>query len=265
MTNFLFLSKILPLFLYPLGLSCLLLLVALILFWKRPNWTPFPVAFALVILLISSNAWVSSALIQSLEQQISPPVIIPQAEVIVVLGGATKSPVKPRPMVDVNEHGDRLFYAAKLYLDQKAPLIIASGGRISWSGNSRPESEDMAQLLQMLGVPSQAIIQEPNSLNTYENAINVKQILDNLGIKKVLLVTSAFHLPRARLIFEKLGINVIGTPTDYFVTEIDETNNQTSIEGFILGLLPDAHRLSLTTLALKEYIGTFIYRLKGWL
>lgn len=263
--NFLFFSKILPLFVYPIGLSSLLLIIALILFWKRPNLTPFPVALALIILLVSSNAWVSSALIASLESQRKAPEIIPKADAIIVLGGATYSPDEPRPMVEINEHGDRLFYAAKLYQDQKAPLIIVSGGRISWSGQSRPESEDMAQLLQMLGVPSSAIIQESNSLNTYQNAINVKEILDELKSQQVLLVTSAFHLPRAYLIFKKLGVNVIPAPTDYWVTKDNNNNNQDSFEGFILGLLPDAHRLSRVTVAIKEYIGIIIYRLRGWL
>ncbi len=263
--NFIFLSKVLPLFIYPLGFSCFLLIIALILFWKHPNWTPFPISLALVILLISSNTWVSSSLIKSLESKRLAPTIIPNTDAIVVLGGATYSPVPPRPMVEVNEHGDRLFYAAQLYRENKAPIIIVSGGRISWSGNSRPESEDMAELLEMLGVPKSVIIQEPNSLNTYQNAVNVKEILEQLNIEKVLLVTSAFHMPRACLIFEKLGVNVIAAPTDYFVTDKDESKDQESLEGFILGILPDSYRLSRTTMAIKEYIGMIIYGLRGWL
>ncbi len=263
--NFLFLSKILPLFIYPLGLSSLLLIIALILFWKKPNLTPFPVALALIILLVFSNQWVSSALIRSLESQRLAPDVIPQTRAIVVLGGATYSPDSPRPMVEINEHGDRLFYAAKLYREEKAPLIIVAGGRISWSGQSRSESEDMAELLQMLGVPSSAILTEKKSLNTYQNAIYVQEILDKLNIKEVLLVTSAFHQPRACLIFEKLGIKVIPAPTDYWVTENPSANNQASFESFVLDLFPDAHRLSRTTVAIKEYVGMVIYRLRGWI
>ena len=114
-------------------------------------------------------------------------------------------------------------------------------------------------------MPSSAIITEKKSLNTYQNAIYVKEILDRLNIQEVLLVTSAFHQPRACLIFEKLGIKVIPSPTDYWVTEGNKKNNQASIEGFALDLLPDAHRLSRTTTAIKEYIGMIIYRLRGWI
>lgn len=259
--DFLFLSKLLPLFCYPLGLASLLLFIALVLYWKYPRLTPFPIAGALMLLLLGGNAWVSSALISSLETRVIPSQPLPKADAIVVLGGATKSAQAPRPMVDVNEHGDRLFYAAQLYRENKAPLVILAGGRISWSGNTASESADMAKLVQMLGVPFEAIIEEPLSLNTYENAVNVKKILDSQGINKILLVTSAFHTPRSLAIFQKLGVEAIAAPTDFFITNTDDS----STSGFILNLLPEAKHLSLTTTAIKEYIGFVVYRLKGWL
>jgi uncharacterized SAM-binding protein YcdF (DUF218 family) len=263
--NFLFLSKLLPLFLYPLGLSCLLLLLALILSWKKPKLVPFPMALALILLLVASNSAVSEALMGSLEGRIPPLKEAPTADAIVILGGATKSAIKPRTMVDVNEHGDRLFYGAQLYKEEKAPLIILAGGRFDWYGKSNPESTDMAELLQILGVPPSAMIEDPLSLNTYQNALNVQKILEHKGINRILLVTSAFHMYRALLIFQKLGIEAIAAPTDFFVVQPDTTIVKPTIEGFILDLLPDAHRLSMTTLAIKEYIGIEIYRLKGWL
>lgn len=259
---FLFLSKFLPLFFYPLGSASLLMMITLILWWKRPRLTPYPVAISLIVLLLASNAWVSHWLIYSLERQISPANNLLNAEAIVILGGATRSPVSPRPMVEINEHGDRLLYATKLYKEGKAPLIIAAGGRISWSGEQGSEAQDMAKLLQLMGVPESGIIQEPNSLNTYQNAINVNTILEQENIQQIILITSAFHLPRSLLIFKKLGINPIPAPTDFFVT-VD--NAPPSLEGIILGILPDAHRLSVTTLALKEYLGIIIYWLRGWL
>ena len=130
----LFLSKLLPLFLYPLGLACVLLIVALLLSWKRSRWVPVPAALALVVLWVGSNGWVSDFLVHSSESQ-NIPAAIPTAEAIVLLGGATKSAEPPRPMVDVNEQGDRVLYGAKLYRDGKAPLIVASGGRIGLIGD----------------------------------------------------------------------------------------------------------------------------------
>lgn len=129
--DFLFLSKLLPLFFYPLGLACLLILISLIIWWKYPRLTPIPLVFAVIILLISSNIWFSNWLLKSLEWQYSPNTNeLPTAEAIVILGGCTKSAIYPRPMVDISEHGDRIFYGAKLYNLGKAPIIIPSGGRI---------------------------------------------------------------------------------------------------------------------------------------
>ena len=119
----------------------------------------------------------------------------------------------------------------------------------------------MATLLEMLGVPREVMIEEPFSLNTYENAINVQEILQETSIERILLVTSAFHMPRSLAIFRKLGIDAIPAPTDFLVTR----TYYYSFEDFILNIFPQASRLSLTTLALKEYIGLVIYRLQGWL
>jgi uncharacterized SAM-binding protein YcdF (DUF218 family) len=218
---FFYLSKLLPLFFYPLGLACLCLLVALFMLWKRPRTAALAIALALILLLSSSNAWVSRLLVQSLEWQNIPPVEIPTAEAIVVLGGATRSALPPRPSVDLNEAGDRVIYAGELYRQKKAPVIILSGGRINWKGSGSSESADMATILTSIGIPEAAIVEEPDSLNTYQNAVNVKKILVSRGIRRVLLVTSAIHMPRSLLIFRRQGIDAIPTPTDFLISEGD--------------------------------------------
>ena len=263
--NFVFLSKLLPLFLYPLGLSCLLLIIALILFWQSPRWMPFPLALALIILLISSNSWVSNYLVMSLEWQNIPEEELPSTEAIVLLGGATKSATTPRPMVDVSESGDRILYSAHLYQQRKAPLIIASGGRIPWKGGGEAEAKDMSKLLQLMGVPTEAIIEESESLNTYQNAVNVKKILREKGIIKILLVTSAMHMPRSLAIFQHQGIEAIPAPTDFMISEQELQEPSSSREALLLNALPDVENLNKTTKAIKEYIGMVVYRLQGWL
>lgn len=260
---FLFLSKLLPLFIYPLGLSCILLGIALIMLWKKPRFAAIPVASALVILLVTSNSWVSLSLVRVLEWQ-NTPTQLPQAEAIVVLGGATKSQFFPRPGVDLTEEGDRVLYGAELYKQALAPLIIVSGGRIAWRGSGSPESMDMAEILTQVGVPPSAIIQEPNSYNTYENAVNVKQILNNRGIKNILLVTSAMHMPRSLAIFKRQNIAAVAAPTDFLVSTNEFQEIQSSFEARMLTLLPDSGALQNFTRALKEYVGLIIYRLRGW-
>lgn len=262
---FLFLSKLLPLFVYPLGLTTLLLLVGLIIAWKRPYLALFPVGIGLCVILISSNAWVSSLLIQSLEWQQISSEELPNADAIILLGGSTRIPTPPRQTVEITEAGDRVLYAAHLYKEGKAPFIIATGGRISWLANAPPEADSMKNLLVEIGVPPSAVIEETEALNTYQNAVYTKKIIDQLGLKKVLLVTSASHMPRSRLVFQKQGINVIPAPTDFLVTQIDWEQLQSTPQATLLNCLPDVGRLQQTTQAIKEYIGIVVYWLKGWI
>ena len=262
---FLFLSKLLPLFLYPLGLACVLLVVALVMWWRRSRWVPLPVVLALIVLLLGSNSWVANSLVQSLEWQHIPVGKLPTADAIVLLGGATKSAFPPRPAIDLSEEGDRVLYAAQLYREGKAPVVIASGGRIDWRGGGVAESSDMANILVTLGVPNSAILQDSKSLNTYQNAVNVRQIMQERGIRRVLLVTSAMHMPRSLRIFQRQGIEAIPAPTDFLITQQELNEPNSSPQATLLNLVPDADQLKNTTRALKEYIGTVIYRLRGWL
>lgn len=262
---FLYLSKLLPLFFYPLGLTCVLLLVALILLWRRSRFTAIPIVLGLVLLLVGGNGWVGTWLVRSLEFQHLPLTTMPQADAIVILGGCTKPATPPRPWVEVSEEGDRVLYGAKLYREGKAPRVILSGGRIDWKGGGPAESDDMAQLIETMGVPKTAILQDPTSLNTYENAVNVKQIMQSQGIRRILLVTSAMHMPRSLLIFQHLGMDAIPAPTDFNTTDRDERELQGSAAAIVLNALPETERLQQMTRALKEYLGIIVYRLKGWL
>lgn len=262
---FLYLSKLLPLFFYPLGVVSISLIVALVTLWKRPRIAAIAISLALTLLLVSSNGWVAKSLVRSLEWQNFPPSPVPNAEAIVVLGGATKSAYPPRPTVDLSEAGDRVIYAAQLYRQQKAPIIILSGGRIDWRGGGNPESADMADILTSIGIPSEVIIQEPESLNTYQNAVNVQKILASRGIEKVLLVTSAMHMPRSLKIFQRLGMDVIAAPTDFLVSQGELQELSSTPKAAILNLLPDTNNLHQFTSALKEYIGSFVYSWRGWL
>ena len=265
--SFLFLSKLLPIFIYPLGLVFLLLCFSLILWWKYPRWLPFPLILALLIICLSGNAWMSSNLVKSLEWQYTPTIAdIPNADVIVVLGGGIKAHRPPRPMVDVAEQGDRVIYGAKLYKIGKAPLLILSGGRIPWQNgeNSSSEADDMEQLLLLFDVPTSAIIKEEESYNTHDNAVNTKKILQQQSLDRVILVTSALHMPRAVKVFRQQGIEVIPAPTDFLVTE-QSTEIEDNWQKTILQLFPHSGHINRTTLAIKEYIGLIVYQLKGWI
>lgn len=241
------------------------MVVALITFWKRPRVAVGAIATALFVLLIASNAAVSRSLVRSLEWQHIPTGELPQVAAIVVLGGAIKPKVPPRPWVDLADRGDRILHGVQLYRQRKAPWLIFSGGRIDWKDNNESESKDMTAIALAMGVPQSAILEDPTSLNTYQNAVNVRKILDDKNIqRRVLLVTSAMHMPRSLLIFKRQGIDAIAAPTDFLVTE-DDFKPKDSWQAIVFNLLPDIENLDKTTSAIKEYVGIAVYRLKGWL
>ncbi len=271
---FLFLSKLLPLFLYPAGLACLLLLGALIL-RKHARWRTGLTIAALLVIWIGGNRLVAMSAARSLEGQIAPfaldvssgaRVDAPVADAILVLGGATREGFSPRPTNEVNEAGDRMIYAARLWHAGAAPLILVTGGVVGVQGPAgQPESVSMTDILLVLGVPADAILQESASRNTYENALLSKPILDGAGAESVLLVTSAMHMPRSAAIFAEQGYDFTPAPTDYFVTDADVVHYWTpELDIQLFNLVPSAEDMYLTSLAMKEWIGIWIYRIRGW-
>ena len=143
---FIFLSKILPPFVYPLGLTSILLVLALILH-RKARWYKAILIAALLILWIGGNRWVAASLTRSLEWRYMPPDETPSAEVIVVLGGGTHSAQYPRPLVEVNGAGDRVLYAGWLYHQGAAPNLLLTGGYIDWISQRDSPAHDMAAIL----------------------------------------------------------------------------------------------------------------------
>ncbi len=258
------LPKLISLLLYPLGLIWLLLVAALVL-KRKPAWARAALLLALAVIWIGGNTWVATALVRSLEWQYLPPDPLPQAEAIVVLGGGTQPALYPRSTVEVGGAGDRVIYAAHLYHQGAAPHILVSGGYIAaLSEHAAPVSEDMAELLVMLGVPETAIWQESESRNTYENAVYSRAFLEERGIDGIILVTSALHMPRAVGLFEHQGFDVIPAPTDYSVTQAGwEQLWQPNLTAQLFNVFPDVSNLDDTTRVIKEYLGILLYRLSG--
>jgi uncharacterized SAM-binding protein YcdF (DUF218 family) len=252
-------TKLLAQLLYPLSLSLWLVLLGVVLSWCR--WRRVghgAIILGLAILWLTSTPVFSASLRGSLERRF-PPVHIdqsPVADAIVVLGGIAPA-LPPRLTPDLSAAADRVLHAARLYQAGKAPLVIASGGAVPWRGVLTPEAQPMAELLHEWGVPWEAILLEMHSLNTYQNALETKRLLDTHRLGTVLLVTSALHMCRALAAFQAVGINAIPVPTDIEVVERDQRT--------VLDWLPNAGALMGTTRALKEYLGFIVYRLRGWL
>jgi uncharacterized SAM-binding protein YcdF (DUF218 family) len=260
---FIFLTKFLPLIVYPLGLIFSLLFAAFFVY-RRPRWLRLFLILSIFILWMSSNRWTALSLTRSLEWRYLPPNPLPQAEAIVILGGGTDPVEYPRSTVEANGAVDRVLYGAHLYQQGASSHILVTGGRIDWMGTGSSPAEEMSVLLQKLGIPKEAIWLESESRNTYENALYSRRFLKEKKISRIILVTSALHMPRSVGLFESQGFEVIPAPTDFSVTFEDwERLKEASPQVQLLNLFPSADNLSSVTTSLKEYLGMLFYQLQG--
>jgi uncharacterized SAM-binding protein YcdF (DUF218 family) len=255
----LYLSKLIPLFIYPLGFALVLSILAMGILGISAGLARLFLFVAVTVLWGASTPFFADYLGLTLEGQY-PPVAVeetPTADVIVVLGGAVAGAAPPRITVDLSDAADRVLHAARLYRAGKAPVVLISGGAIPWLGSDIPEAGSIQTLLEEWGVPGASIIAEAASRNTYENAVLSKDVLAEHGLQRVLLVTSALHMPRALATFKSAGIDAVPAATDFTVTYKDQRT--------VIDFLPDAGALSRTTNAIKEYVGYAYYWWKGWI
>ena len=270
------LSKLLPLLLYPLGLGLLLQLLGLAAAAKgseqgsrRRRQASLGLSGTGVGLIwLCAMPLSSRQLIWGLEDRAAAltPQQLPRADAVVVLGGGLRPALPPRQGVEVAEGGDRLLRGVQLVRRGLAPLLVTSGGRVSFTGHdpAPPEALWARDLAQELGLPADRILINPGSRTTAEEARDIGALGRRRGWTRVLLVTSAFHMPRSLATFQqRSGLTVVPVACDYQLPDRAHYGKPT-LGNTLKSLLPDAEALYLSTLALKEHLGLAIYRLRGW-
>lgn len=201
-------------------------------------------------LVLWSTPVASHALRATLESAAGPRTVqdTPTAAVAVVLGGGMEGARgRARPYADLGEAADRVWHAARLHRAGKAPLLLLSGGTTRTEDG--PEALAMQALLRDLGVPDSAMLLESRSTTTGENARLSAQMLRDRGIDRVLLVTSALHMRRARTEFEHQGMKVLPAPTDF-----ESLGRQIVPRDW----LPQADALDGSARAFKELVGAWL-------
>lgn len=263
---FVYLSKFLPQFVYPLGLVTIILFLSLF-FLKHRKLAFWFILLSLVLLSVAGNRYFSAGLTRLVEWQYLPPAELPEADAMVVLGGGTESLDPPRQMAEVNGAGDRMLYADWLYDQGASPIILLSGGNLGFSSlRGTTPAYEMQQIMLQLGVPEEAMILQEDSQNTAEDALFSAEILRDLEIDEIILVTSALHMPRALALFEAQGLAVIPAPTDYTITTLAWSEMMDlELKDILLNLMPSSGALNQTTGVLKELLGTLVYRQQGWI
>jgi uncharacterized SAM-binding protein YcdF (DUF218 family) len=256
---YVYLSKILPLFVMPVSVVLILAFVALIMLQRGMKKTASSVlAVAISVLWVAATPMVAEGLYRGLESRHPAQSLdqVPQADCIILLGGVVGAPLPPRVEADLGETVDRVYKAAQLYRAGKARSLIVTAGNQPWSQSPWAEADLIRELLMEWGVPKDAIFLEGSSRNTRENAIYSKNLIDSIHCEESLLVTSAGHMPRALAAFRGVNASVIPVSTD---VRIVEKGVPTPMD-----FLPSAGALAMTSEAIREWIGQWVYSLQGW-
>jgi uncharacterized SAM-binding protein YcdF (DUF218 family) len=246
-----FLTNLLGAFLLP-PLNLLLVAAAgLFVSRARPRLGRFLLAASIGLLWLISTPYFAGRALGLLEAQsaaLQAP--LPAADAIVVLGGGTyfhapeyggADTVSPPALV-------RLRYAAFLQRATGQPVLVTGGAP---RGNNLSEAQQMKAVLEHeFSVPVQWT--EDASDNTLENARNSFRLLQKSGIRRIYLVTHAWHMPRAVAAFRSAGFDVVPAPT-HFATRYETT---------LLDFVPDAGSLEQSRIFMHEVIGQIWYRVK---
>lgn len=247
-------AKLVGALLYPLTLALLVLLSALVLWRRRPRFARGLLAAAVLWLWLWSTPWLAERAAGTLESA-HPPVAaadLPAADVIVLLGGLL-SPASDGTDPDLNAAADRAWFAAQLWKAGKAPVVLCSGGPAPLARTSVPECPGVSRLLRDMGLPPEAILVEADSRTTAENARHTRE---RLGAgQRVLLVTSARHMPRALAAFRRAGIDATAAPTDH------QWHDGQPFA--LIDLLPSPAALALSTTVWHEWLGRAWYSMTG--
>lgn len=243
-------SKILPLCFLPLGFSLLLMIFGMVMRRWLPVW------FGVLLLWVFSLPVVGDALMRGMEgsaRRVPVGQVVP-AEAIVVLGGMMRQP-EGAPQGEWSEAADRFDAGVRLYLAGKAPRLAFAGGQWPWQPDMVPEGNLLARRAVEAGVPATSIMVTGPVGNTIEEARAFRgMFLAGQGMPRhrIILVTSAFHMQRAAVLFEREGFVVERFPVDY------RTNARERLT--LLSFLPEAETLWDSSTALHELMGRWYLR-----
>lgn len=249
-----YLHKILPVFVLPISVTLLLVLAGVRLRRRSLIWA------GVTVLWLCSTPVISGLAVRAAEGWAERGLAADasEADAIVVLSeGRVVAPGKAA--VSEWSDADRFFGGVELFKAGKSPLLVFTGGPTSWEPNAALEGDVLAGFATAMGVPDGQILKTPRVTNTAEEALAVATLLRGRfsgstwrgGTPRVLLVTSAFHMPRARRLFERAGMSVIPFPVDFKVSAGGGVS--------VLDFLPTAGALAQTEMAMREGYGRLFY------
>lgn len=253
---FFLLSKILAFLIDPFNWCILLLLIAQIIkhrpLRRKFRWT------ALIVFIVFSNTALFQWIVASWETKYEQPYINPDLEYNIVVLGGYSSIEEATYQISFSAASDRLLHALPLLYKHDNNRLILSGGSAEIYFEETPESEYIKSFLKSIQIDEDRIVIESKSRNTYENAVQVADLFKSVkDTNSVILITSAFHMYRAKSCFNKQNLNVIPYPVD----PLRSTSPLKPKDYFF----PSLNTLTTWPILIKEWIGIMVYAIKSYI
>ncbi len=213
---------------------------------------------AVIVLYLCSNSFIVDELFRAYETT-TPDYDLHKTHYdgAIVLGGIGNVD-KRLNKINFNYSGDRLFQTLRLLKQNRIDKLIFTGGSGSIEFPDHKEGVYIHKYLNEIGINDSLLIIEKESKNTYENAVFTKKLIDSLRLgDKFLLVTSAYHMPRAMAVFKKAGYTNI---TPYITNKVSGLRRFTFDHLFI----PSPDALFQLQFLLHEWVGFMVYKIKGY-
>jgi uncharacterized SAM-binding protein YcdF (DUF218 family) len=244
------LNKCLPLIFLPLGLSLLLLAAALR--WRR--W--LLIAIPLVNLGLFGIPAIADVLMGSLEDRYPYRAIAecPQSDAGFVFGGMLGPRDHPDGGIAWNEAAERFDRALAIIKSGRARILVLSGGQERYKGGP-DEGELLKDEAIARGVPDYAIVVTRATMNTEEEASALSRLIILKRWTRVLVVTSAFHMPRAMRLSKDCLADLVPVPVAYETPGLGSSWAYARPQFY----LPQSEALVISERALREYFGILFY------
>ena len=240
-----YLHKLLPLFIMPI-----VVFLGLILICNYKGYKKLIYLFSILFYIISTPIF-SNFIMKIVEGEYKYQKLenLDKVDAIVILGGMLKIYEFENNYTVEWQDPDRFFKGIELYNSFKSDKIVFTGGKSPFNMITVSEGSVLKNYALKYGVLEEDIIVTKDVLNTYDESLAVSEVLGEN--KTVILVTSAFHMKRAKLLFEQQGVKIIPYKVDY----------KSSINSrlYFIDFIPNSLALKKTEIALRELLGRLYY------
>lgn len=252
---FFILSKIIYWLVMPTSLIAWLVIASILI--KKTTVKKLCRLFAIGFFFFFTNPFLAALTINGWEPDaISYSEIDQTYNIGIVLSGITNPNRPPFDRIQFNKGADRIVHAIDLYQLGIIKKILITGGSGTITYEGKKESHVLRDFALQCGVPLEDLIVEDQARNTRENALFTAEILQNKS-EQNLLITSAFHIPRAKACFDKVGLITTPFPTDHYGNVMHHTPDEM--------IIPSLYGLQTWTTLTKEWIGIMAYWAAGYI